>query len=158
MTRTELAWLAGLLEGEGTFGHGGGTPCVRLQMTDKDVVDKAADLMGGNVYTSEPVPGNKQVYRVGVYGPRAIDLMGRLQTFMGARRQQSIRETVEWNKERPGQGSGPRKGFMGLTIKDVQEIRRLASLGVRQRELAKMWKMYPGSVSRIVNRKRWSDI
>lgn len=39
-------WLAGLLEGEGTFASKGGYPAISVNMCDRDVVARAAELMG----------------------------------------------------------------------------------------------------------------
>lgn len=46
----EVPWIAGLLEGEGSFGwqsngQGSGTPRVSLRMCDEDVVTKAAEII-----------------------------------------------------------------------------------------------------------------
>jgi hypothetical protein len=49
----ELYWLAGLLEGEGSFVKGPPSrpncPIVQLAMTDGDVVERAARLLGRGV-------------------------------------------------------------------------------------------------------------
>ena len=48
MTSTQLAWAAGLFEGEGCMS---GRNTLRLQMTDKDVVEKFHDAVGlGKIY------------------------------------------------------------------------------------------------------------
>ena len=55
MTSTQIAWAAGLFEGEGcmSFKHNGNGkiyPRLYLKMTDKDVVEKFASTVGyGNV-------------------------------------------------------------------------------------------------------------
>ncbi len=53
----DLYWLAGLLEGEGHFGDHTGSSTnkrryirISLKMTDKDVVDRAAKLLGTKVH------------------------------------------------------------------------------------------------------------
>lgn len=46
----DIAWAAGLFEGEGTiFSADGGRPRLALCMTDKDVVDRFRDILGGTV-------------------------------------------------------------------------------------------------------------
>lgn len=49
MELKDLYWLAGLLEGEGCFTYSGSTPMVQLQMTDKDVVERASLLLKGSL-------------------------------------------------------------------------------------------------------------
>jgi hypothetical protein len=47
MTATDIAWLAGIIEGEGTFGRKGHPAGqVRVQMTDEDVIDRLHSLTG----------------------------------------------------------------------------------------------------------------
>ena len=41
----DLAWLGGLLEGEGSFMLRNGSPVIALQTTDRDVLHRAASLM-----------------------------------------------------------------------------------------------------------------
>jgi hypothetical protein len=57
MTENEIAWLAGILEGEGCFDYnnlgqskrtGSWYPRIRIEMTDKDVVEKVANLLKGH--------------------------------------------------------------------------------------------------------------
>ena len=54
MTEIEIAWLAGLLEGEGSFGLTGYAakkskvfPTISLAMTDLDIIERAGALIGG---------------------------------------------------------------------------------------------------------------
>ena len=47
---TDIAWLAGLLEGEGSFiVRPKNTPYISLKMNDKDIVERAANLMGTTI-------------------------------------------------------------------------------------------------------------
>lgn len=96
MTELELLWIAGLLEGEGSFITGGPTQpnraIINLSMTDEDVVRRAAKLMGGTV--NGPYPGSKSHYKPSwlarLCGRPAIVLMERLHPHMGLRRQGQI--------------------------------------------------------------------
>jgi hypothetical protein len=96
MSETELAWLAGLLEGEGSFlkapPSSPNSPRVSLEMTDKDVVDRAAALMNGNVVRRDNLKSTrwKPTYRVIVKGLRAAVLMRLLYPQMSARRRLQI--------------------------------------------------------------------
>jgi len=100
----DYAWLAGLLEGEGSFFKGSrrspGKPVVSITMTDRDVVQRAADLLGVLSF-HERIPANpkwKPVYRMQVSGQRAVDLMNRIRPMMGERRRGQIDVALAcWN-------------------------------------------------------------
>jgi hypothetical protein len=99
ITTLDLHWLAGLLEGEGTFIPGPPsaprTPAVVLTMADRDIVDRAAVLLDCAV---TPVrarrDGWREAYCVRVRGPRAVEWMRRLRPLMGYRRQGQIDRAV----------------------------------------------------------------
>lgn len=94
----EIAWLAGLLEGEASFSMKWNTPRIQLAMTDRDVVERAAVLLEGNVklkQRKDAQPQHKQQYTVEVAGPKAVQWLMTLYTFMGERRQEKFRELLE---------------------------------------------------------------
>lgn len=95
MERDDLIWLAGLLEGEGAFdAQRGKYARIRLAMTDRDVVQRAATLMGtSNRLSLHPAPA-KPTWHAEVQGARAVDLMRLLLPFMGARRSAKIAEVL----------------------------------------------------------------
>lgn len=91
MTRDDLIWLAGLLEGEGTFdAQRGKYPRVRVGMVDRDVVGRAATLMGTRVRLSLKKAPNRPMWHADIQGPKAADLMEALLPYMGARRSATI--------------------------------------------------------------------
>lgn len=91
MTRDDLVWLAGLLEGEGTFDlHRGRYPRIRLGMTDRDVVGRAATLLGSRVRVSLRAAPMTATWHTEVSGTRAAALMELLLPLMGARRSSRI--------------------------------------------------------------------
>jgi hypothetical protein len=97
MSDVDVAWLAGLMEGDGCFflnKHYG--PRVQLTMTDFDVVRKARDKTGacGSVREYQPVGGRKPALKWEVSGKLAIDLMKKLLPHMGERRSLKIRELI----------------------------------------------------------------
>jgi hypothetical protein len=54
-TREEIAWAAGLFEGEGTITLSGYALCVRVGNTDDEVVRRLADIVAtGSVYGPYP--------------------------------------------------------------------------------------------------------
>ena len=112
MNTRDIAWLAGLLEGEGSFGlirRAGyqGTIVIRLQMTDRDVIEKAAALVGRPVggpygpYGRRKDGGPKKpCYAVNVTGSDAAGWMMTIFQFMGERRKERIIELLEgWKKQ-----------------------------------------------------------
>jgi hypothetical protein len=95
MRDTELYWLAGLLEGEGSFMRpppsSPNQPVIGLQMTDEDVIEKVSSLVGvGYRRVRYNHPEWKPVYALQVRGGRAVRLMRELSPFMGERRRGQI--------------------------------------------------------------------
>lgn len=84
---TDIAWLAGLLEGEGSFDlHRHRYPRVRLAMADRDTVERAAQLMGACVRVSLPRPPHSAMWHAELSGPGAEAVMRAVLPHLGARR------------------------------------------------------------------------
>lgn len=93
--REDVIWLAGLLEGEGTFDlHRGKYPRVRVGMTDRDVVGRAATLLGANVRLSMKPSPYKATWHAEVSGEKATAVMLAVLPFMGSRRSGRIAEVL----------------------------------------------------------------
>jgi hypothetical protein len=102
MTENEIAWLAGYLEGEGSF------VChpikkhlmtlkITFQSTDEDVSKKAASLMKANIngpYHRQGRANRKPYWTVHISGDRAVSLMQLLLPQMGIRRSQQINNSI----------------------------------------------------------------
>jgi hypothetical protein len=105
MTPMELAWLAGWLEGEGTFyfTKTKSSPTVVIQVfsVDFDVIEKAAKLMGGAIYSIKPRGRSQGGFRVHLESQPAVDLMNDLLPLMGARRVAQIQIALEGWRTRP---------------------------------------------------------
>ena len=87
---TEIAWLAGLLEGEGYFHlNRERYPRVVLSMTDEDVVTKAAILMKSRVHR------NGNVYTTSISGVKAIGWVMTLYSYLHKRRKERIRKIIK---------------------------------------------------------------
>lgn len=101
-TIREIAWAAGVLEGEGYFSSivqsnsPRREPRVGLHMCDLDVVEQVAKIFGySRPFRKDPAPrSHKTVYRVEWVGSRAIGIMMTVYQFMGQRRRQRIREVI----------------------------------------------------------------
>jgi hypothetical protein len=92
-----LAWLAGLLEGEGTFAIQRDSteiayPRISLTMCDRATVERAARLMGApSVTRKEPRDPDWSVsYFAAITGHQAATWMHQIRGLMGARRRASI--------------------------------------------------------------------
>jgi hypothetical protein len=116
VTREDIIWLAGLLEGEGCFwtyrtkySTAGGKvrekeyPAVNVQMVDLDIVERVAALFaqfskGGKCaiqtheYKNEK---HKTVYIVSMTGWTAVDIMRAILPWMGERRTAKITELIK---------------------------------------------------------------
>lgn len=92
----EIAWLAGLLEGEGSFlalhrkRDGAIHPRISMTMTDKDIIDRVRALMGGSV-TEVRRPNKKVAWSWTVQAfADAEHWLPLLYPHMGERRRQQI--------------------------------------------------------------------
>ncbi|GAB3763755.1 LAGLIDADG family homing endonuclease [Microlunatus parietis] len=108
-TSEEIAWLAGILEGEGSFylQRDRGIylyPRVVVSMTDEDVIQRVADLFGAKIYkvpVSPRYPARKQQWRAVATGQRAVRLMKEIRPLMGKRRGAKIDEIIAYWESQP---------------------------------------------------------
>lgn len=100
----DIIWLAGLLEGEGSFGFYNGGPVIQLKMTDLDIVERAHKALGctSKVMTiNMPDPEHSTAYKAVAQGSLAIGWMFTLYSLMGNRRKEQIKEVIsQWVKHR----------------------------------------------------------
>lgn len=93
------SWLAGLLEGEGTFSAGAPSlplPFVQIGMVDADVIEQVRQIFGITYVQQKADPrGYRDIYRVVIRGRRAVDLMHAVFPFMASRRQRQIVAALE---------------------------------------------------------------
>ena len=97
MNDVEKAWVAGLLEGEGSFmWRKSNSAKVSCQMTDIDVIFRLHKLIGGKVYkTTKSQQHHKDAWVCVVSGISAVELMEDIGPLMGLRRGQRILEVLE---------------------------------------------------------------
>lgn len=107
---TDVAWLAGLLEGEGCFyldrNGSYAYPAVALKMTDRDIVERAALMvpgprkaegLGATVNPAKPSQaGAKGLWRWQVRGTKAVEVMRTVRPYMGERRGAKMDELIKW--------------------------------------------------------------
>jgi hypothetical protein len=96
----EIAWLAGLLEGEASFGltNNKRSPAIWIGMTDVDIIERVRNLIDSsksvNVKEDNRKEGYKTVYRLTLNGSRAISWMMTIYPLMSVRRKAKIREVL----------------------------------------------------------------
>lgn len=112
---TSLAWLAGILEGEGSFivvrNHVGGKiylyPMIEVNMTDQDIIVRVSDMFGTKPYGpfQQRQGRRKPFWRACVSGSPAANLMNQLLPVMGERRSAQVVSALD-RSHRPGVDSG----------------------------------------------------
>jgi hypothetical protein len=131
-----LCWLAGLLEGEGSFTKGNPSypnkPIISIQMADEDTIAKVATILGVKYmrqYTQRHQENNwRPTYSTKISGQNAVELMKALYPLMGKRRQMQIEAAIaDYNGDRR----------LKLTPEQVEELRQRARNGENVLELAK---------------------
>lgn len=100
MDAKDIYWLAGLIEGEGSFtflqNNKNKIPVVSVSMIDEDVIKRVAIIFKTNVtYT---VSGGSLMYNTRIRGNIAIQWMMTLYSLMGSRRKTKIREIMKFWK------------------------------------------------------------
>lgn len=102
MERDDLMWLAGLLEGEGSFDlRDGRYPRIRVGMTDRDTVGRVASLIGVRVRLSFRRAPEQAMWHAEVTGARAAEVMELVLPHMGARRSARIATILGHARLRP---------------------------------------------------------
>jgi hypothetical protein len=102
--RDQVVWLAGLLEGEGCFCYYL-SPGIVVGMTDSDVLQRVADILGSKVTGPYKYGANKKaVFYVKIWGDKAIEWMEVLLPLMGSRRTSKIKEIFKRRASAPGKG------------------------------------------------------
>lgn len=97
----DTAWLAGWLEGEGSFMyHGKKNVQVYFSCTDKDIMDRLAKLMKytGNIHARMKKEGWKMSYSFCITGNKAVRVMELIRPYMGERRGEKIDELLWYRK------------------------------------------------------------
>ncbi len=154
MQTTEIAWLAGLLEGEGCFTRNTSSPKIAVRMTDLDTIERVADLMDTKTISTYVREGNRKTqYETTIYGQRAITIMKVVRPWMGLRRGNRIDNILHWAKRRPGSG-GPRK----LNAVVVSCIRFLTNQGVTSARIARAYSLPHQTISAVVRRETYANI
>ena len=158
MKHDDLLWLAGLLEGEGSFAAGT-TPHINLGMTDRDVMERAARLQGCTLLGPyQRSAKHKPMRQTTLAGERAILLMKELRPLMGCRRSKRIDDVLEWASKRPGPARGESQSAAKLRGAWIPLIRELAARGLTHRHIGRLCGVDKTTISYAVSRKTWKHI
>lgn len=103
MSAEEIAWVAGIIEGEGSF-VAGAHPCIKVQMTDSDIIDRLGEVTGiGRIYHDMKVARMHHKASSGWYVNRRdhVEYIVRLvYPWLGVRRKAAAERLVERFAER----------------------------------------------------------
>src|SRR5665647_382263 len=104
MDNVEVAWVAGLLEGEGCFSlKRSGASYINCAMTDEDVIRKLYGLIGyGTIIKSRLLPNRKQVWVWRMGAREEVEEICRLLLpLMGTRRAARIQDLLDDFEKNP---------------------------------------------------------
>lgn len=146
MNRNDLLWLAGYLEGEGSFCKGSPskprTPIISVTTTDEDVAYRVGALLGTKPWHQKPRKQHwKYSWVIHLRGQRAVDLMKDLRPLMGERRKQAIDLAI-------ASGEGVKRRLPDSTKEKIVEEYRQG--GVSFRRLAVKYQVSHQAVSNYV--------
>ncbi len=151
----DLHWLAGLLEGESSFMEScpshPNCPRISLMMTDLDIVQRAAGILGVSLHSYPSKKGYKPTHQLALKGKQAVEVMKQLRPLMGARRQAKIDHAIAAYD--PHYRSHSRTF---LTDEQILEIYRRACLGEPCKRLAQEFGVTYVTVYDVKNGKSWS--
>ena len=155
-----LDWLAGLLEGEGSFcppaPSSPNTPYISLAVTDEDIVARACDFFAVKPNFIERKNSDHKDYFLGILrGERAVEMMNTLKPKLGQRRQAQIERALQ--NYHPHDASNHRPGAK-VNAEQVREIRRRLEAGQSMLQLAEEFGLSYASVVDINLRRTWRNI
>jgi hypothetical protein len=97
LTTEDLYWVAGMLEGEGSFIITNGALVISMGTTDEDIAKRVAKILGAYIngpYQDKRFPNNKPVFKLAVRRHEAHGWMMTLFSLMSKRRQAKIKELL----------------------------------------------------------------
>ncbi len=162
--KEQLAWAAGLFEGEGCFHYRANPRCTvaKLESTDEDVVRKFGSTLGfGSVSGPNDKGANKSTW---TWRVSSFELFQQTVTcfwpYLGDRRKLKARESMFAYLHHPMLQRQGRKKMPAqrLTEKQVSEIRRFLSLNtLSQTEIAANFGVSPALINLIARGRRHQE-
>ena len=116
LSETDIAWIAGLLEGEGTFGLDARSvrrskvstappaPYIKIAMTDEDVIQRFSGLVKKSYFSPKRgTKTGKKVYIVHIGDRETLNsLLPKIYPYLGKRRQPQVQKCLDaltdWKK------------------------------------------------------------
>jgi len=135
MASLDVYWLAGLLEGEGSFMAGPPSapnqPRITVAMTDEDIIARVAEMLGVSVIPIKAGnPQHKQVFAARKVGAGAVEWMCTLRPHMGIRRRAQIDKALD------SYDPGKRRRQRRMTDSEVVEYRKRYLQGESAKNMA----------------------
>ena len=97
----DIGWVAGFLEGEGSFQSARNTPCVSASQLNPEPILKLHRILGGgmNQFHHKLTKGNT-FFRWNAYGPRAMGIMLTVYPLLSVKRQEQVQKVI-WRYRNP---------------------------------------------------------
>lgn len=122
----ELAWFAGLFEGEGTFNFSNGVPRrISISMTDLDVLEAVRDSFGGSIHSASRAVYKehwKDAWVWNLSGEKAVQLSEAIYPLLSLRRKERANEFISQLRTRISE-RGEQKDFHEKRKKRMVELR-----------------------------------
>lgn len=99
-TSLDIAWAAGLIEGEGSMAPAGGSSRVYLHQTDRWILDRFLALFGGTVEVTRPAGRSKDgfqrqdLHAWWITGARARGFLMTIYKFLSPKRKMQARRAL----------------------------------------------------------------
>jgi len=101
LKETDWAWIAGILEGEGSFPFTNNWPVLFIQMTDKDIMEKLSGYFDISLGKPRTLKSGKMSYQIALRKTEKIKFItDKIYEYMGERRKKSIDDWREYWKNR----------------------------------------------------------
>jgi hypothetical protein len=157
-----LYWLAGLLEGEGSFrAPSPSSPnqvVISVQMTDEDIIAKVAACFGTKYqFYRAKKEYHKNSYIATLKGSRAIEMMKLLYPLMGKRRQAQIDRAINAMVKVPS-NRGVHNPSSKLNDDKVREIRQRLLNGERPRHICQDYGVSEYAIRDIEHGRKWKHV
>ena len=106
----DIAWLAGVMVGDGTISLTRNSTGIVIAMSDRDVIERVAEIIEGRVSvirSHKKLPGrehHKTMYRTSRYGAHAVAWLMTMYPLLFGRKKARAREVIDVWKLAPGCG------------------------------------------------------
>lgn len=95
---TDIAWLAGVVEGEGWIGvvsHSHPLPRMSVDQIDPWLPNRIREKFGGNVRSNAVTSAGNRIYRWDASGARARGILLSIYTLLSPKKQERIRAALD---------------------------------------------------------------